>query len=144
MVKDELRTNNYGITIEFLGLKGMEFPQAVTEAVFTRMKTERQVLISQANNLGVAEAIKIRADADRQANITLANARAEADRIKGQGVAEAAKTLPIFQQNPDLEVFLLRIGALKAALNQKATLIFDQRTPPFDLFQWSSTNSLMH
>ena len=144
MVKEELRTNSYGIQIEFLGLKGMELPQAVTEAVFTRMKTERQVLISQANNLGNAKAIEIRANADRQANITLANAKADADRIKGLGVAEAAKTLPIFQQNPDLEVFMLRIDALKAALNQKATLIFDQRTPPFDLFQGSATNSLMH
>jgi membrane protease subunit HflC len=144
MVREELRTNNYGIQIEFLGLKGIELPQAVTEAVFMRMKSERQVLISQANNLGNAEAIKIRANADRQANITLANAKADADRIKGLGVAEAAKTLPIFQQNPELEVFMLRIDALKASLNQKATLIFDQRTPPFDLFQGSATNSLMH
>jgi membrane protease subunit HflC len=144
MVQDKLRTNSYGIQIEFLGLNGMELPQAVTEAVFTRMKSERQVLISQADSFGKSEAIKIRANADRQANITLATAEGEANRIKGEGVAEAAKTLPIFQQNPDLAVFMLRIDALKAALNQKATLIFDQRTPPFDLFQGSLTNSLMH
>ena len=144
MVQDELQTNSYGIHIEFLGLKRMELPEAVSEKVFARMKTERQVLISQADNLGKADAIKIRANANRQANITLANADAEANRIKGQGVAEAAKTLPIFQQNPDLEVFMLRIDALKAALNQKTILMFDQRTPPFDLFGGSLTNSLIH
>jgi modulator of FtsH protease HflC len=143
-VQNELRTNSYGIQIEFLGLKQMELPQSVTEEVFARMKAERQVLISQADNSGKADAIKIRANADRQANITLANAEGEANRIKGEGVAEAAKTLPIFQENPDLEVFMLRIDALKAALNQKSTLIFDQRTPPFDLFQGTLTNSLIH
>ncbi len=98
------------------------------------MKSERQVLISKAQYEGEAEAQKIRATADRQANETLANARAEATRIQGEGEAEAAKTLPIFQENPELANFLLRITALQLSLNQKATLIFDQRTPPFDLF----------
>ena len=68
---------------------------------------------------GQAEAIKIRANADRQANITLADAQAQARRIEGQGVAEAAKTLPIFQENPDLAVFMLRIKALQAVAQPK-------------------------
>jgi membrane protease subunit HflC len=139
-VQNELRTNNYGISVEFLGIKQLGLPDSVTEAVFDRMKAERNILISQAQNQGQAEAIKIRANADRQANITLADARAEATRIEGEGVAEAAKTLPIFQENPELAVFLLRINALEQSLNQKATLIFDQRTPPFDLFQGILTN----
>lgn len=140
-VQDELQTNSYGIRIEFLGLKKIELPASVTEAVFTRMKSERNILISQAQNEGQAQAIKIKANADRQASEMLANAQAQATRIEGEGVAEAAKTLPIFQENPDLEVFMLRIKALQASLNQKATLIFDQRTPPFDLFQGLPTNS---
>ena len=144
MVKDELQTNNYGIQIEFLGLKQFGLPENVTQAVFDRMKEERNILISQARSEGQAEAIKIQADADRQANITLADARAEATRIEGEGVAEAAKTLPVFQENPELAVFLLRINALQQALNQKATLIFDQRTPPFDLFQGMLTNEPGH
>ncbi len=144
MVEDELRTNSYGIHIEFLGLKRIELPESVTQAVFDRMTTERNILISKANNEGLADAIKIKANADRQANETLANAQAQATRIEGEGVAEAARTLPILQQNPDLAVFLLRIDALKSALNQKATLILDQHTPPFDLFQGLPTNSPSH
>jgi membrane protease subunit HflC len=143
-VQDELQTNSYGIKIEFLGLKRIELPESVTEAVFARMKSERNILISQAKNEGQAQAIKIKANADRQANETLANAQAQATRIEGEGVAEAAKTLPIFQENPDLAVFLLRIKALQSSLDQKATLIFDQRTPPFDLFQGLPTNSPSH
>ena len=144
MVQDELQTNSYGIQVVFLGIKQLGLPESVTQAVFDRMKAERNILISQAQNEGQKEAIMIRANADRQANITLANARAEATRIEGEGVAAAAQTLRIFQQNPDLAVFLLRINALQQSLNQKSTLIFDQRTPPFDLFQGLPTNMPGH
>jgi len=140
-VQDELQTNNYGIQLEFLGIKKLGLPESVTEAVFARMKSERNILISRAQNEGQAEAIKIKANADRQANETLADAQAQATRIEGEGVAEAAKTLPTFQENPDLAVFLLRIKALHQSLNQKATLIFDQRTPPFDLCQGLPTHA---
>lgn len=141
MVKAELQTNNYGIQIQFLGIAKLGLPESVTEAVFARMTSERQVLISQAKNEGQAEAVKIKANADRQANETLANAQAQAKQIEGQGVAEAAKTLPIFQENPELAVFMLRIKALQDSLNQKSVLIFDQRTPPFDLFNGAWTNA---
>ena len=50
-------------------------------------------------------------------------------------MAEAAKTLSVFQQNPELAIFQSQLEALKLSLNQKATLIFDERTPPFDLFK---------
>jgi hypothetical protein len=56
-------------------------------------------------------------------------------------VAEAAKTLPIFQQNPELANFLLRIDALQQSLNKNTSLILDQQTPPFDLFGGLPTNS---
>ena len=49
-VQDELQTNSYGIQIEFLGLKKIGLPESVTESVFTRMKSERNILISQAQN----------------------------------------------------------------------------------------------
>jgi len=140
-VQSELRTNNYGIQIEFLGIKQLGLPASVTQTVYDRMKAEREVLISHALNEGQAEANKIRAKADSQAKITLADAQAEATRIEGVGVNEAATTLRTFEENPDLAVFMLRLRALQDSLNQKSIVIFDQRTPPFDLFQSISTNA---
>jgi hypothetical protein len=46
----------------------------------------------------------------------------------------------VFQQNPELANFLLRLNALEQSLKERSTLIFDQRTPPFDLFSGISTN----
>jgi len=134
-VQTQLASQNYGMSIEFLGLKRLGLPENVTQSVFDRMKSERTKYISEAQFKGEAEATKIRSAAERQAADVIANATAAATRIEGEGVAEAAKTLSVFQQNPDLAIFQLQLEALKSSLNQKATLIFDERTPPFSLFQ---------
>ena len=134
-VQAELSTHNYGMSIEFLGIKKLGLPESVTQTVFDRMKSERQKFISEAQFKGEAEASKIKSAAERQAADVIANAQAAATRIEGAGVAEAAKTLGVFQQNPELAIFQLQLEALKNSLNQKATLIFDERTPPFSLFQ---------
>jgi membrane protease subunit HflC len=141
-VQSQLSTNSYGISLEFLGFKRIGLPESVSQTVFDRMKGERLVLISRTENLGRAEAQIIQSAADRQAAETIANANATAIRIRAQGEAEAGGALHVFQQNPELAIFLWRIDALKQSLNQKATLIFDERTPPFDLFQNLPTNSV--
>ena len=140
-VQSQLQTNNCGIEIAFLGIKKLGLPENVTQTVFQRMTSERQILISQFQYEGEAEAQKIKSAADRQAAETIANADAAATRIRGEGEAEAARVLPVFEQNPQLANFLLRISALQQSLNQRATLIFDERTPPFDLFQHLPTNA---
>ena len=143
-VQSQLQTNNYGIELEFLGFKKIGLPESVTQAVFQRMTSERQILISLAQFEGAAEAQKIKSAADRQASEVVNNAVADATRIRGEGEAEAAKVLPVFQQNPELANFLLRIDALQQSLNQRTTLIFDERTPPFDLFTGIPVSSPSH
>jgi membrane protease subunit HflC len=140
-VQAQLQTNSCGIQVEFLGFKKIELPENVTQAVFARMTSERQVLISLAQFQGEAEAQKIKSAADRQASEVVNNAVADATRIRGEGEAAAARMLPVFQQNPELANFLLRIDALQQALNQRSTLIFDERTPPFDLFTGIPANT---
>ena len=46
-VQNELRTNECGIRLEFLGLKRFGLPESVTQTVFDRMKNERLVLINR-------------------------------------------------------------------------------------------------
>lgn len=140
LVQSQLLTNNCGIRIDFLGIKKLGLPESVTQTVFTRMTSERNVLSKGLEDEGNAEAAKIRSVADRQSAEMLADANAEATRIRGKGEAEAAKILPTFQKNPQLADFLLRIEALKQSLKNRSTLIFDERTPPFDLFRGSLTN----
>ena len=59
-----------------------------------------------------------------------------------RAAAEAAKSLAVFQQNPALANFQFRLDALDSSLKERSILIFDQHTPPFDLFLGASTNLL--
>jgi len=142
LVRSQVRTNNYGIEIEFLGIKKLGFPESVTSAVFDRMQSERQVLVSRTESEGRAQAEKILSLANRKSAEMLANADAKATGIRGQGEAEANKSFSTFQQNPELAIFLLRLTALELSLKDRATLILDPHTPPFDLLMGTSTNLL--
>lgn len=141
-VRAQLQANNYGMDVEFLGIKRLGLPESVTQSVFDRMKSERGVLSSQSEADGVAKAQKMRSAADRKAAEMLATAEADATRISGMGEAAMATTLPVFQQEPELAAFLIRLAALEASLTDRTTLIFDQNSPPFDLLGGSATNAL--
>jgi len=141
-IKTELKANNYGLDIDFLGFKRLGLPESVTQNVFERMTSERQLLINRSQFEGEAEALKIRSEADRKAAEQLSAAEAKAREIRGKGEAEAAKSLSVFQQNPELANFIFRLEALESSLKDRSTLVFDQSTPPFDLFRGASTNLL--
>ena len=141
-IQSQIRTNNLGLQVEFLGLKRLQLPESVSQSVFDRMTSERKVLADRFQYEGEAEAQRIRSDAERKAAELLANAEAQATQIKGKGEAEAAKSLAVFQQNPGLASFIFRLNALEGSLKERSILIFDQHMPPFDLFRGASTNLL--
>lgn len=133
----QLKANNYGLQVDFVGLKKVELPESVTQTVFDRMKSERDVLSNKSQYEGESEAQKIRSTADRKAADMITDADAKATEIRGQGEAAAAKHLVTFQKNPDLANFLQRLNTLEASTKERTILIFDPRTPPFDLFNGS-------
>jgi membrane protease subunit HflC len=142
VIQSQVHANNYGLEIEFLGIKRLGLPENVTASVFERMQAERKRLADKSQSEGEAEAQTIRSDAEHKAAVVLADAGAQATAIRGKGEAEAAKSLSVFQQNPELASFIFRLSALEDALKDRSTLIFDQHTPPFDLFNGVSTNLL--
>jgi len=142
VIQAQVRANNYGLEVVFLGIKKLGLPENVTASVFERMQSERKVLVEKSQTDGERDAQIIRSEADRNANELLAKADSEATQIRGKGEAEAAKSLKAFQENPELANFLFSLSALENSLKEKSTLIFDQHTPPFDLFGGASTNLL--
>src|SRR5436190_14311655 len=141
-LQSQVKANNYGLQIEFLGIEKLGLPESVTQSVFEQMTSERKVLADRLQNEGETEAQNIRSDGERRAAELLASADGQATTIRGQAEAEAAKSLAVFQQNPDLANFIFRLNALENSLKERSTLIFDGRTPPFDLFTGGWTNLL--
>jgi modulator of FtsH protease HflC len=133
-IKDKA-SSEYGIEISLLGLKQLGLPEGITGKVFERMQEERQRLVKKFNAEGDKEAETIRAEANRKREEILAQADARATEIRGQADAEAAKHLAVFEQNPELAVFIFQLKALEASLRERSTLILDQNTPPFNMLQ---------
>jgi membrane protease subunit HflC len=140
ILQDQVNKKGYGIEIEYLGIKKLEFPENVTQDIFKVMTSERQIQISETQSDGDRQASNIRADANSKSAQMIAAANAEATLLKGQGEKAAQESFVIFQQNPELAKFLLNLDALELALKDRATLIFDERSAPFNLFQGYSTN----
>ncbi len=122
-----------GIHINFLGIKKLGLPENITQKVFDRMKEERMRVVGGIKAEGEAAASKIKTAADRDRAEILAKADAAAIEIRGKAEAEAQKSYEIFEKNPALAVLLMKNDALKLSLQERSTLILDQRTPPLDL-----------
>jgi len=66
-------------------------PEENTQAILSRMQSERQRVAAQLRAEGAEVSARIRADAERDRAVLLADARGAADRLRGEGEAEATR-----------------------------------------------------
>lgn len=97
------------------------------------MQAERDQVASTLKAKGDAEAETIKSTANTERAKILAEAEAKATTLKGEADAEAAKWFSVFNQNPELAIFLSQLRALEETLKEKTTLVLDPRTPPYNL-----------
>ena len=97
------------------------------------MTAERAKMTEDILSRGKAESERIKAEADKDREELLAAADAKAKQERADGDAEAAKHYAVFAQNPELASFLRRLDSMKTVVGENTTLIFDTKTPPFDL-----------
>ncbi|MHC4482227.1 MAG: protease modulator HflC [Planctomycetota bacterium] len=126
---------NYGIEIKALGIKQLKISKDVTEAVFKRMRAERERRTIATITEGNAEATKITADANSIETILLAAAEARAKAMRGQGDAEAAKYYKMLDPDPELAMFLREVDALKVILRERATVVLPADARPIRLLK---------
>jgi modulator of FtsH protease HflC len=139
-VRSHVKTNQYGLQVDFLGINKLGLPESVTKTVFARMESERKVLVSEIQARGEAKAISTRADADRESAEVLSRAEAEATRIRSEGEARAAESYAVFNQNTNLANLLIKLRTLEQLLKEKTTLILDPSTPGLDLLRETGAN----
>ncbi len=89
-VNDDMR--NFGVAIEDVRIRRADLPEENTQAILSRMQSERQRIAAQARAEGAEVSARIRADAERDRTVLLADARASADKLRGEGEAQASRT----------------------------------------------------
>ncbi len=103
LIRNQVNTEmrGFGVSIEDVRIRRADLPQGNTQAILSRMQSERQRAAKQARAEGAEASAKIKADADRDRTVLLADARATSDSLRGQGEAAAIATYAAaFNQDP--------------------------------------------
>lgn len=132
-LQKEVNAKAYGIEIKDVGIKRLILPGDVTEKVFERMRSTRQMLAQSARSEGDAMASNIRKQAETSRNTIMAFAERRAQAIRADGDAAAASYYKYFKDNEEFAIFLRKIEGLKQTLKHNTTFLLDTKTSPFDL-----------
>ena len=91
LIRDQANTEmkGFGVRVEDVRIRRADLPEENTQAILSRMQSERPRLAAQTRAEGAEAAARIKADADRERTVLLAQARAKADQLRGTGEAEA-------------------------------------------------------
>lgn len=113
-----------GIEIVDVRVKRINFPLGNQQAVFERMKSERQKIADRYRSAGLAESTVIRSHADRQSAELIAKADADAERIRGEAEAESTAILnQAHAADPEFYRTMRTLDAYRTILNDKTTLV---------------------
>ena len=115
---------DFGINVIDVRVKRIDLPEEVSEAVFSRMNSEREIEARQYRATGQELAIGIRADADRQAIVIAAEANREAEKIRGDGDARSAEIYAdAYGQDPNFYSFYRSINAYQKVFEDGNTML---------------------
>jgi membrane protease subunit HflC len=115
-------SDRFGINIVDVRIGRTDLPQQVSEAVYSRMRSEREREAAEFRAQGQEEAQRIRASADREATVIRAEAQREADIIRGRGEAKRTSVLSqAFGQDENFFRFYRSMQAYEGAINQGET-----------------------
>jgi membrane protease subunit HflC len=132
---DDIALNELGIHVLDVRVKGIDLPPEVSNAVYSRMSTEREREARDHRSRGRELAEGIEADADRQKTVIEANAYREAEQIRGEGDAIAAEVYAnAFNQDPEFYSFHRSIQAYKNSFAGKEDLLVID--PESDFFRY--------
>ncbi len=129
------KAKDFGIEVLDVRLKRADLPEANSEAIYNRMKTERQREAAEIRAEGEEQARRIRADGDRQVTVLKANATRDSEKIRGDGDAKRnAIFADAFGRDPDFFAFYRSMQAYEAGLGSSDTRLV--LTPDTEFFRY--------
>ena len=123
-IRDEVadEAKNFGITVVDVRLRRADLPEENSEAIYARMKSERQQQAAQYRGEGAQAAQTVRATAERERTVILSVAQRDAQRVRGDGDAQAIKIYAdAFGKDKQFFAFYRSLQAYRAALNNHDT-----------------------
>jgi modulator of FtsH protease HflC len=123
-IRDDVNNEakGFGIDVVDVRLRRADLPKENEEAIYARMKTERQREAAQYRAQGAQQAQQIRADADRQRIEIIADAQRQAQILRGEGDAQSITIYAdAYGKDPAFFSFYRSLQAYRDALTGPGT-----------------------
>ncbi|HEX2889028.1 protease modulator HflC [Vineibacter terrae] len=127
--------DEYGVRIVDVRIKRADLPRENSEAVYNRMRTQREQEARQLRAEGDEESQRIKAGADRERIVLLSEARKKSETLRGEGDAQAIKIYAeAFGRDPQFFAFYRSMEAYRQALGSAGTTMV--LSPDSDFFRY--------
>ncbi len=123
-IRDLVHTEakSFGIEIIDVRILKSDLPTENSEAIYSRMQTERHKEAKQIRAEGAEESARIKSRADKESQIILANAYMDSQKLKGLGDSEAARIYNLaYSKDPEFYKFYRSLVAYKTSLAKDNT-----------------------
>ena len=138
----DVETINFGVKMVDVRIKRADLPKANSEAIFARMRAEREKEARQFRAEGSEESQRIKSKAEKEKAVILANANKESQTIRGEGDGESVRIYAeTFKKDEDFFSFYRSMEAYKKAFkdgDDEPTLIL---SPDSDFFKYFDSKS---
>ena len=130
-----------GVRVVDVRVKQIDLPPEVSQSVYNRMNTERDIEAKEHRAKGQEMAVGIIADADKQTSVILAEAYGDAETIRGDGDAEAAKLYALaFNEDKEFYAFYRSMSAYRKTFAEKGDILL--LDPNSDFFKYLSNSKV--
>jgi len=138
---NEVANQELGVAVVDVRVKRIDLPPEVSNSVYSRMNTERDIEAREHRAKGQELAVGIRADADKRREVLLAEAYSQAEELRGEGDAEAAAIYAAaFQKDPGFYEFYRSMSAYQRTFADKGDVLLIQ--PVNEFFKFMNSNQL--
>lgn len=123
-IRDEVNQSvaSLGIQIIDVRLRRADYPEATSQNIFNRMKSEREREAKEFRATGEEEAQKIRADAEKTRTVIVAEAKRQAQEVRGEGDSNAIRIYAeSFGRDPEFFSFYRSMEAYRKAIGESGT-----------------------
>lgn len=132
-VNEEAR--RFGIEVTDVRIRRADLPDENTQAILSRMQSERERVAREARAEGAEVAARIRAQAERDRTVLLAEAEANAAILRGTGEQEAIRIFAeAFQRDPEFFQFWRTMQAYREVFSTGESRMV--LTPESDFFRY--------
>ncbi len=136
--RSDVGVKDYGISVIDVRIKRADLPLENSEAVFQRMKAERNRIAKEYRSEGEEAAKEIRATAEKTQKTLLAEAYKTSEIIRGKADAKTtAIYAKAYNKDPKFYAFTRSLEAYRKSINADTKLVISPNSEFFNFFEQS-------